>query len=94
MLAKKICYLSVVLLLVSGCFSRFERSYHNSDYIFISKPISLKQQIKQGKTCSTSPQTNKEMIFETAKKAGIVEQIVLIEKNEEAGQYCTVVYGN
>ena len=94
MLAKKICCLSVVLLLVSGCFPRFERSYHNSDYIFISKPINLKQQIKQGKTCSTSPQTNKEMIFETAKKAGIVDQIVLIEKTEEAGQYCTVVYGN
>lgn len=34
------------------------------------------------------------MILETAKKAGIVDQIVLIEKNEEGGQYCTVVYGN
>ena len=94
MLAKKICCLSVGLLLVSGCFPRIERNYHNSDYIFISKPINLKQQIKQGKTCATTPQTNKEMIFETARKAGIADQIVLIEKTEEAGQYCTVVYGN
>ena len=94
MLAKKICCLCVGLLLVSGCFPRLERSYHNTDYIFISKPINLKQQIKQGKTCATTPQTNKEMIFETARKAGIADQIVLIEKTEQAGQDCTVVYGN
>ena len=94
MLTKKFICLSVGLLLVGGCFPRLEKSYHSTDYIFISKPISLKQQIKQGKTCATTPQTNKEMIFETARKAGIVDQIVLIEKTEEAGQYCTVVYGN
>ena len=94
MLAKKICCLSICLLFVSGCFPCLNRNYHSTDYIFISKPISLKQQIKQGKTCATTSQTNKEMIFETARKAGIVDQIVLVEKTEEAGQYCTVVYGN
>ena len=94
MILVRVFYLSVISLMMVGCVARYEKHYHNSDYIFISKPISLKQQIKQGKTCATTSQTNKEMIFETARKAGIVDQIVLVEKTEEAGQYCTVVYGN
>ena len=94
MILVRVFYLSVISLMMVGCVARYEKHYHNSDYIFISKPIDLKQPIKQGKICSTSSQTNKEMILEAAQKAGINNQIVLIEKTEEGGQYCTVVYGN
>ena len=91
----KVFFLSVFSFLLCGCFQIVRtQNPANSDYIFISKPIDLHKPIKQGKICATSPQTNKEMIFTAARKADINEQIVLIEKTEEGGQYCTVVYGN
>ena len=89
---KKSFCLFYILFSVSGCYTVFTK--HTSDYIFITKPIDVNKDIKKGKTCSTSPQTNKEMIFETAKKVGIKNQILFIEKTEEGGQYCTVVYGD